>query len=399
MKFNILLKAEIKNTFTKIPKLIFSTIILIAVIGIIAFCGTKYLYKSNVHVNVNIGLVVEDDSAIMSAITNLVTNSKSVSEYASFITCDRQELNDYLDSGKIYAGIILQENAANDILNSTNTPIEIVFPKNSGFESAMIAEIAKACASLLSTAQSGIYTSIDFYNDHYKSYAKQDMLDRLNMTYITMVLKRASTFNENTIAATGDISLISYYCLAAIIMILLFFSINIATIYTKYNLHLSNKLLQNKVTTAKQLLIKYISIVITYMFCLIIIIPILFYFFKIGTAIPMILSILISVLALSSFTLLIYEFFNSNVACILFVFLFNIFISFASGCFIPTVMLPDPLKYMAKLFPAHYIFEILSNLSTNDFSIIPYIYLIIFTAFYFALACIIKAVHHKRSNA
>lgn len=37
MKFKILLKAEIKNTLTKIPKLIFSTIILIAVIGIIAF--------------------------------------------------------------------------------------------------------------------------------------------------------------------------------------------------------------------------------------------------------------------------------------------------------------------------------------------------------------------------
>lgn len=65
----------------------------------------------------------------MGAITNLITNSKSVAEYASFITCTRAELNDYLDNGKIYAGVILQENAAKDIMNGTNTPIEIVFPK------------------------------------------------------------------------------------------------------------------------------------------------------------------------------------------------------------------------------------------------------------------------------
>ena len=317
MKFKILLKAEIKNTLTKIPKLIFSTIILIAVIGIIAFCGTKYLYNDESNFNVTLGLVIEDDTAVMGAITNLITNSKSVAEYASFITCTRAELNDYL------------ENAAKDIMNGTNTPIEIVFPKNSGFEASMIAEIAKACASLLDTAQSGIYTSIDFYNTHYKSYAKQDMLDRLNMTYVYMVLKRATTFNEHTITATGDISLVAYYCLAAVIMILLFFAINTATTYTKYNSHLSNRLLQNNIGITKQLFIKYISVVITYMFCLLVLAPILFYFFKIGTSINMLLAIIIGILALSSFTLLLYELFNNNVACILFVFLFNIFIAFA----------------------------------------------------------------------
>ena len=399
MKFKILLKAEIKNTFTKIPKLIFSTIILIAVIGIIAFCGTKYLYNDDSNFNVTLGLVIEDDTAVMGAITNFITNSKSVAEYASFITCTRAELNDYLDSGKICAGIILQKNAAKDIINGTNTPIEIVFPKNSGFEASMIAQIAKACASLLDTAQSGIYTSIDFYNAHYKTYAKQDMLDRLNMTYIYMVLKRATTFNEHTVTATGDVSLAAYYCLSAVIMILLFFAINIATTYTKYNSHLSNRLLQNNVGITKQLFIKYISVVITYMFCLLVLSPILFYFFKIGTAINMLLAVIAGILALSSFTLLLYELFNSNVVCILFIFLFNIFIALASGCFIPPVMLPDLLKNIGKLFPAHYIFEILSSLATRDFSIIPYIYLMIFTVFYFALTCIIKILSTKRSVA
>ena len=399
MKFKILLKAEIKNTLTKIPKLFFSTIILFAVIGIIAFFGTKYLYNDESNFNVTLGLVIEDDTAVMGAITNFITNSKSVAKYASFITCTRAELNDYLDNGKIYAGVILQENAAKDIMNGTNTPIEIVFPKNSGFEASMIAEIAKACASLLDTAQSGIYTSIDFYNTHYKSYAKQDMLDRLNMTYVYMVLKRATTFNEHTITATGDISLVAYYCLAAVIMILLFFAINTATTYTKYNSHLSNRLLQNNIGITKQLFIKYISVVITYVFCLLVLAPILFYFFKIGTSINMLLAIIIGILALSSFTLLLYELFNSNVACILFIFLFNIFIAFASGLFIPLIMLPKPLINIGKLFPAHYIFEILSNLATRDFSIIPYIYLMIFTIFYFTLTCIIKNTVHKRRAA
>lgn len=397
MKFNILLNAEIKNTFTKIPKLITSTIILMAIIGIIAFCGTKYIYGSDTSFNVTLGLVAEDDTPVMTAITGLVTNAESVQEYATFITCTREELPKLLDSGRIYAGIILQENAANDILNGTNTPIEIVFPKNSGFEASVIAEIAKACASLLDTAQSGVYTSIDFYNDHFKAYAKQDMLNRLNMTYISMVLKRASAFNENILSATGDISLTSYYSLSAIIMILLFFSINTATAYTKYNYHLSCRLLQHNLPISKQLSVKYTSVFIMYVFCLIVLLPVLFYFFKAATAFSMIFAILLSVTALSSLALMIFEIFSSNAACILFMFLFNTFIALVSGCFIPSVMLPCIFKNISKLFPVHYIFNILSNIATGEFSPVPYAYLLIFTVFYFSTACIIRNIKQKRS--
>ncbi|MDE6698515.1 MAG: ABC transporter permease, partial [Lachnospiraceae bacterium] len=305
MKFKLLLLLELKNTLKKIPHIILGVVALIAVIGAITFCGTKYLYNLDMDITINLALVTEDDSKLMTTITNMVTEADSIKEYVNFIPCTRDELPSLLDNGGVYAGIILQEDAAKDIMSGKNTPIEIVFPKNSGFEAAIISEMASAVASMLSTAQAGVYTSIDFYNAHYKYNAKDEMIERLNLTYIVTVLFRGNTFNDHVISATGNISLILYYVIAAIAMFLLFYSINSATIYSRYGMHLSNKLINNNVGILGQMFIKYLSILTSYGFLLIILLPILFYFFEMSIAFSLILPIILATLCISALTLLI----------------------------------------------------------------------------------------------
>lgn len=397
MKFKLLLLLELKNTFKKIPNIILGAVALIAVIGAIAFCGTKYLYNYDMDITINLALVVEDDSKLMSTITNMVTEEESIKEYVNFIPCTRDELPSLLDSGSVYAGIILQEDAAKDIMNGTNTPIEIVFPKNSGFEAAIISEMASAIASMLSTAQAGIYTSIDFYNAHYEYDAKNEMLDRLNLTYIVAVLFRGNAFNDHIISATGNVSLIIYYIIAAIAMLLVFYGINAATIYNRYGMHLSNKLVNNNVGIIRQMFIKYLSILATYVFLLIVLLPIVFYFFEISTAFSLILPILLSMLCISALTLLIYEIFSNNVTSILFVFIFSVFTAFVSGCFIPTLMLPEAVTNISNLFPLKYIMTIMTNIVLANNSIQPYMLIMLFIIIYFLLAVFVKYLKTKRT--
>ena len=397
MKFKLLLLLELKNTLKKIPHIILGVVALIAVIGAITFCGTKYLYNLDMDITINLALVTEDDSKLMTTITNMVTEADSIKEYVNFIPCTRDELPSLLDNGGVYAGIILQEDAAKDIMSGKNTPIEIVFPKNSGFEAAIISEMASAVASMLSTAQAGVYTSIDFYNAHYKNNAKDEMIERLNLTYIVTVLFRGNTFNDHVISATGNISLILYYVIAAIAMFILFYSINSATIYSRYGIHLSNKLINNNVGILGQMFIKYLSILTSYGFLLIILLPILFYFFEMSIAFSLILPIILAIFCISALTLLIYEVFSNNVTCILFIFLFSVFVSFISGCIIPALMLPDTITDISCFFPIKHIMSILTNIVLGNNSIQPYILTALFIPVYFLLSVVIKYLKIKRT--
>lgn len=393
MRFKLLLGFEIKNAFKKIPQMLIGAIVLIAIIGTIAFCGNKYLYNTPIEANVKIGLVIEDNSSLMEAITKLVTDTDSIKEFATFVTCDRDELFKLLENSEILAGIILQENAAKDIMNGTNTPIQIIFPKNSGFEAAIISEIASAIASMLSTAQAGVYTSIDYYNENYKYNAKEEMLNRLNMTYITTVLFRERVFNEHLLSATGEVSVALYYTSCAIVMFMLFFGINIATVYSHYSKHLSNKLILNNIGIAKQTFIKYLTVLCMYMILVLIMVPVLIYMLKIQVVIRLILPVILSVICISAMTLLIYELFRKSTVSILFIFLFSVILSFISGCFVPWIMLPDALQNISCVFPAKYIVSTINDAMTGSFNIINIGIIILFSFVYFILAILIK--HHR----
>lgn len=399
MKFKYLLKLELKNTIKKIPQILIGAMALVIIISAIAFCGNKYLYNLPVNVNINIALCVEDDSPLMGYITQMVTHSNSIKEYASFTLCQREDLPKILDEGGAVAGIILQEDAAADIMDGTNTPIQIVFPKNSGFESALVKEIASAVASLLTTAQAGIYASIDFYNEQGKYSQKDDMLERINYEYISMVLFRESTFNNHVLEATGEVSLLDYYVSAAIVLFLMLFAINIVNVYQKYSVHLSFKLINEGVGICKQLFIKYICIIAIYLVFSLIALPMLLYLFNFKTALLLLLGIIIGALSVASLIQIIYELFDNSTSCILFIFLFSVVLAFISGCFIPSLMLPKVLNNLAVFTPIHHLITLLGSIISDSTSFSSIGFLLFFIVINFAICNVIKKIKLDKENS
>lgn len=399
MKFSLLLKLELNQTAKKLPKIIFGAMALIIIICAIAFCGNKYLYNLPVEPHINIALCVEDDSSLMTYITEMVTNSDSIKEYATFIKCNKENLTNILDNGEAVAGVILQENAANDIMNGTNTPVEVVFPKNSGFEAALVKEIAVAVANLLSTAQAGIYTSIDFYNDNYKYSAKKDMLDRINYKYIKMVLFRESAFDNKVVEGTGDVSLLNYYITTGIVVFLILFAINISSTYPRYLKHLRYKLANNNVGIFKQLLIKFVCMLLPYFALITLALPVLIYVLSFKAAFCIYIGTLISAVAIASMMQIIFELFEESTSCILFIFLFGVILAFISGCFIPSLMLPHGINLLASFSPTHYSMELINSIFTNSFNGVAFVLLLVFTIINLGITYGLCSLKFRKENS
>lgn len=358
MRFFLLLKLELKNLIKKIPGMLTGAIALIFVIGVIAFCCNKYIYSSNVKDSFPVAVVFEDDSDTMKTVSDMIVKSKTIGSYLTFDICNsKDELINKLDSGDVVCGIVIQKDAAKDIMDKTNTPIDIYFAKNTGYEAAIIKEIATSGAILLQCAQSGVYTNADFYREHDNYKEKSDMIDRLNIQYAKCVFLRESAIKENIINATGDISTILYFTTSGIILFLMLYAINISTIFRRYTLHLSAKFSNNGVNTFFQTLIKYITICISYF----VLIPFGLLLFNASTMLYLLLPLTVTILCYSAFILMIYELFKNKNSCIMFIFLFTIFVGFVSGCFIPSLMLPEQLSNISGFFPVKYMFDSINS--------------------------------------
>ena len=297
-----------------------------------------------------------------------------------------------LDNGEITAGLVIPAGTVDNIMTGKNTPIDIIFPKDSGFEAAILVELTSSISSMLASAQAGVYAGIDFYNANNKQQEKQSMITSLNIKNMTTVLNRESVFKEEYISATGNISTANYYTTGGIVMFLLLFSINIAAIYRAYSKHVEYKLLTSDVGILKQIICKYMSILTLYVLLLPVIIIFLFVILTPKSVFALIIPLIICILCTSAIALLVYELFRNNINCILFSFMLSVIFAFISGCLIPSLMLPEIINDISLFIPSTYIVKVLNNTFTGTFSILPYIVLLAFTFILGMLTYIVKKV-------
>ena len=395
MRFKLLLQLELKTALKKFPQMLIGAIALILLISAVAFCSNEYLYKLPIEANIKIAIASEDESFLMNFFTNAIQESESFKSVSSFVPCDKEDIPDMFDNGEAIAGIIIAPTVADDILSGKNTPIEIVFPDNSGFEAAIISEITKAISSMISTAQTDIHCGKFFYNAHDKRTEKSAMVTRLNTKNISTILFRDSVFKESYISGTGDISSANYYTTSGLVMFLLLFSINIATFYKHYNKHMVHKLTLNNVGMLPQLTVKYISILSIYILLLPVLLIFLSTILQPGAVIKLIIPLIFSVICISALSLLVYEFFKNTTACIMFIFILSVCLSFASGCLIPSLMLPETINKFSMILPTTYIIEAINNIFIGEFSIIPYLWITAFTLVFISLTYGAKSISTK----
>ena len=377
-RFKTLLKLNIKRAFKSLFQLVFGAIALIFLVSAIAFYGNEYLYGGIASeaegMNFKLGVVIYDTSTIASTVTDTITGMSEVSDTISFVFTDEDNAMNMLENGELIAVMVIPEDTVEGILHGANNPIQVIFPENSGYEAIILKEITDAAATLLSSAQAGIYSIYDFYYDHDAYSYKQAALDRMNMKYINFAATGISMFDENSVTATGSVPLMTYYISGALVLFMLLLGINCYSHLNRMSPDASKRLAISGCPLILQGLADYISIVVIMLATIgIIIIPTVIIMGICGITLSatgvlaLFLIIPVFILLASAMIYLISQLTLQNMNRIMITFFTSLAMCFISGCFIPSVMLPETLQTVSRFFPAHYMMKLAAGLLSGSF--------------------------------
>lgn len=405
-RLKTLIKLNIKRALQSLFSLVFGAIALILLVGAIAFCGSEYLYGSistSEMSPLNIAVVMKDNSTLAQNISEGISTNPDIGKAITFHFVDENIAMNGIEHGTYMCGIIIEENTADSILNGYNIPIQIVFPKNSGMEAILIKEIADAAASLLSSAQAGIYSMYDIYSTYNADKYLDGALLRMNLKYISFVASGSNHFNTIESSATGSTSVLIYYTCCGLVLFMMLLSINCYSFCHRLPAVISKRLSIDGTNLVAQELASYIGIATGQLITIIIVaipaIPILsIYHITIDRSaiLPICITLFVYVLLSSAFTFAISRLTVHNISRVMISFIFTIVMCFICGCFIPLAMLPDTFHIISQCLPAHYMLDVATSFMSGH---IPYASLsicIAYTVLFIALGCIASYAHLRR---
>ncbi len=393
-RFKTLLKLNLKRAYKSLFQLVLGAIALIFLVSAIAFYGNEYLYGGiNDNVNNNrfsLGVVMYDSSTLAGTVTDRITNMSQVSAAADTITFEFTDENtamDMLEKGQLMAVIIIPEDTVNGILHGKNEPIQIVFPKNSGFEAILLKEVADAAATLLSSSQAGIYSIYDFYDEHGASSHRKDALNRMNLKYINFAATGMNMFDKEEVSSTGNIPLMTYYISGGFVLFTLLLGINCYAFINNMSPNTAKRLSLSGCPVILQSFSEYISIALVMFTTIIIVIApsaIIMKIFGMSLDVTGIFSLLliipVFVLLAASLVYFISKLTIHNMNRIMITFFMSLTMCFISGCFIPSIMLPDALYDISLLLPSRHMMDMAASMLSGSFNITALLLCLAYTA-------------------
>lgn len=206
-----------------LPRMLLQAILLMVLIGTIAFCGVKSMEKEPLAVGADIAVVVREDNTVTQMAIGFVESMESVSEFCRFRQVSEEEGFSLLGEGKVAALILLPEQLVEGIMNGENPPVEIYFAKQAGLEAMLFKELTDAGAGLLNVAQAEIYGA----GDTAAAYGFTDKLSVMEMEIdsynLAFALDRLALYETEQVSVTGQMSVFQYFAASAVVLFLLLF--------------------------------------------------------------------------------------------------------------------------------------------------------------------------------
>lgn len=224
---------QLKQYIKALPLALLGSLIFILLTGAASVGLFKYFTASEDDgqiVKATVGVVVRDiDDEYLDMGINMLGSMASTSDYFTFKPMEEDEAEKALSKGKIIAIFDFPENAIDGILSGANDPVNIRFNQSNPLSSVLLTELTRSGATLLSGAQAGTYTTADLFylsensTDLYNAFVD---IDNINFK---LVLKRGSLFNDDEDEESSGNATILYYAGTAIILVLVFFGLTLAS--------------------------------------------------------------------------------------------------------------------------------------------------------------------------
>ncbi len=371
IRFLEYLKLEIKRAFKALPKMLLGAIVLTILVGTVAFCSLKLTSDTTSGYKVKLALVVEDDSSLMNLGLSMLDSAAVSSTSCEFLQVTKEEADKLMADGELAGILLFPEGLVRSIIDGTNKPIEVTFPENSGFESAIIRELTEAVTRILGSAQAEVYASYDFYKSHQHKEYIDTSNKLLNSAFIKLALTRESSFTQNDLSTTNDLSPINYYIAAGITLFMFLWGITCSSLVGQKNIPLASKLRVNRLGSMVQTFAKLLSMLILFLIIVSIIGFVLVFIRALGyihsdlLTLPRVFNIILlsipGIILCCTVILFIYELASGATTGVLLLFAFTVISFFTSGCFLPLALLPKQIQTISEYLPATLILKQLAN--------------------------------------
>lgn len=371
---------EIKKTIKLFPRMVLQAILLMMLISVIAFCGVKSMEQEPLAVNVEIGVVVREDNMMTHMALTYVENMESVSRLCHFVQVSEEEGLAMLEHGEIAALIILPEQLVEGIMNGQNPSVDVIFPKDARLEAMLFRELTESGAGLLQVAQAQIYGAIDTAKEYDLTEQLSVIEADIDSYNLAFALDRLAMYDEETVSATGRMSVLQYYAASGIVLFLFLTGMTVYPVMQRENPAFRRQLTRNGTGVLWQSFCRWLCGFI----CIGLLVCVAWVLISVvsslmpgvgksltsalisgrnhGTLFTRIGIFLLTLVTVTMFIHMIYSITESRTGSILLIFLFSVLMLYLSGGFVPSVLMPQAMRTVGGVLPSAYLIRAFGGL-------------------------------------
>jgi len=406
-KYLLLLWFQIKAAFKSLPKLICATLIFAILVVLIGYCGTKLLSNSKSSEKMDIAVVLpQDGDSYTSLAFSFLSEIETVKNVCTFKEMSKDLAYEGLRNGSIYAVILVPDNFINHIIDGTNTPANIVFPRSGiSTKSMLFRTLVNSGVTDIGAAQAGIY-AVDDVSNYYKikdGIVKSE--EFLNEAYFSYALDRSIYFKIDTISATANLTIVEFYICSGVVLLLLLSGISCSDLLKPENSALSISLKRRRVPVFLLFIFKIVGVTLVFFTMLLfaymmtalaqIRFPVIRNFF-VYLHFASYISLFLLIFGVFSLVLFIFQIANNQSLGVLLLFTLSTLMLFISGGFIPSSLLPEIVQKIGVFLPTTYFIKLCGEIITNTITLGTFIINIGFSGLFIGGAAISNHLHQNR---
>ncbi|PST32900.1 ABC transporter permease [Enterocloster lavalensis] len=381
----VYLKLELKRALKRLPHMAAGAIVLMAMLGTIAFAASKLLYGETTLERVTIGVVLPEEDRIARQLVRMLGTYDSVRSVCEFSFMDSSEAEKQLRDGEIFGIMNVPEGLVQGIINGTNIPVTITLPQGNALENRVFKELTSAGARTLGSAQAGIYAGDQLLLNYDLAGGISQLEADLNRIYMAYSLPRADLFEHVKVSATGDVDTLEFYGISAFVLYLLLAAIPVSGYLAPESRVMSQKLslagIGPWMATAARLAGLGALLLAAAL-------PAALGALKFGVlefSWLMLLALAAVCLAAAALVLFCYEAAGTLMGGVMLLFLGAVLLLFLSGGFLPLVFLPAQVRSLAPFLPTTTLMNGAKMIVTGAYGLAGWLQLAVMTAAFYSL--------------
>ena len=373
---------EINKMMRMLPRMLLQAILLMGLIGMIAFCGVKSMDKEPLAVKVDIAVVMQENNAMTQMAVGFVEGMESVSQFCTFRQVSEEVGFALLQEGTVAAMLVLPEQLVEGILNGQNPSVQIYFAKEAGLEAMLFKEFTDAGAGLLNVAQAEIYGVCDtaaVYGFTDRLSVMEAEIDSYNLAF---ALDRLALYETEQLSVTGQMSVLQYFAASAVVLLLLLFGMALYPVMQPGPLVFRKQLNRQGVGFAWQDFSKWLCGFLGMgIMCILLGMAVgvvsmvqkngdrkteLFRNSAItGQPMEMIVMLLPGIILISTLVFCLYRLAGSRISGILLLFVISLVMVYLSGGFVPSMLLSEKMQKIGDKLPTAYLIRAAGGIFTG----------------------------------